>query len=120
MESPSSPEFGQNGAVLNGPTMTDGLRDEYLGKVAPKPQVWPRRPSFLWGAFMLLQAFILWRTLEPPGWWIAFGVAVAVFYIRGLWPMSQRAWRLWAAPFAIIGCGGILYCGYGLLKDALF
>ncbi|KCZ59941.1 hypothetical protein [Hyphomonas chukchiensis] len=105
MESSPSPEFG--------------LRDAHRGKPAPGPQVWPRRPSFFWGAFILLQAVILWRTLEAPGLWIAFGVAAAAFYMRGLWPMSRRAWHLWSAPFAIIGCCGIIYCGYGLLKGAL-
>tara|TARA_R110000765_G_scaffold361329_1_gene451536 strand:- start:24 stop:386 length:363 start_codon:yes stop_codon:yes gene_type:complete len=105
MNPSAPPTFGPNGAVLNSDTMTDGLRDGYLGRAAPRsegvPQSWGWR---LFGALFALANVWVLAALGSFPVWIAGAVSIyaAARVIRDFWPMGARERLAWFVPVLVL------------------
>ncbi|MEO0550486.1 MAG: hypothetical protein AAFZ91_11250 [Pseudomonadota bacterium] len=88
-----NPEFGQNGAVLNSDTMSDGLREKYEAsfrkqiKGEARPRVWPQSAIAMLalGAFLIGMAFATGDTLFSITSLPGFGLIVAAHVWRSYW-----------------------------------
>lgn len=97
------PEFGPNGAVLNSDTMTDGLRDEYEGRVSSRSLIGPKQ----WGwrlVIALMPLLIVWqrRPYDPIPVWLAAMVSVVIVagFIRDFWPVGRVERIVWTIAYA--------------------
>ena len=64
MDTPPPPKFGPNGSVLNGPEMTDTLREQYEGTPDPAR---PRRANWRWQLTAALVCLIILVLVWPKG-----------------------------------------------------
>ena len=106
METPPPPEFGPNGAVLNSATMTEALKQDYLGKAPRRRAEWPRRFDWGWRALVMFPLVTVWFTSDPAGhgplWFkLAATGAAAAFLARSFWTFSKRSYLLWGMPYGL-------------------
>ena len=103
-DKPFQPEFGPNGAVLNAPTMTPGMR-ERINKSARPPTKSELGRGFIEAlspvllvAFMMLCTKGVGEVLKLSGWWagaLAGATTVIVFLqIRRTAQFSLKRWEL--------------------------
>ena len=106
MEQRPTPEFGPNGAVLNSATMTEALKQEYLGEALPRKATWPRRINWVERVGLMIPVLPVWLTpagVSPAPLWLKLAITAAAgaFFIRSFWPFDRNAYRRWGALYVL-------------------
>ncbi len=106
MEHRPTPEFGPNGAVLNSATMTEALKQDYLGEAPPRKAAWPRRMDWGERAALLLPLLPVWFTpvgagLAPLWLKLAITAGAGAFLVRSFWTIDRNAYRRWWALYSL-------------------
>lgn len=106
MEQRPTPEFGPNGAVLNSATMTDALKQDYLGEAPPRKEIWPRRIDWVERATLLMLLLPVWFTPAGPApapLWLKLAITAGTgaFLVRSFWTIDRKAHRRWGALYSL-------------------
>jgi len=94
--------------VLGLATILGALGSQYLGGLYPCELCLEQRLAYYWGLPVLAAILVLWNRLPLAVWYLAMGVAAAVF-VWGSYMGVYHAgveWGFWPGPTACAGLGG--------------
>jgi hypothetical protein len=87
-----TPDFGENGAVLNSPTMTDDLRDDYRDPSRVYPQYSLRWEAWIWPLTAPIWIFLAVQAYQRGASPFDMGVTILVAIVwtgRGIYSIRQ-------------------------------